>query len=121
MGLRTFGWDMDTKFSSNRGDLFPRGASFGHTGFTGTSLWIDPVSQTFVVLLSNSVHPKVRPAVTSVRGRVATVVAANIGYGAAREKVAVAADRLVKLPDGVDFDRAAGLIVTYGTSHSTSR
>jgi len=44
-------------------------------------------------------------------------VAANIGYGAAREKVAVAADRLVKLPDGVDFDRAAGLIVTYGTSH----
>src|SRR6266852_5980995 len=44
-------------------------------------------------------------------------VAANIGYGAAREKVAVAADRLVKLPDGLDFDRAAGLIVTYGTSH----
>src|SRR5258707_1235426 len=44
-------------------------------------------------------------------------VAANIGYGAAREKLAVAADRLVKLPDGLDFERAAGLIVTYGTSH----
>ena len=39
---------MDTSFSSNRGDLFPKG-SFGHTGFTGTSIWIDPTSQTFVV------------------------------------------------------------------------
>ena len=43
-------------------------------------------------------------------------VIANIGYGAAREKVAVAADRLVKLPDGLDFERAAGLTVTYGTT-----
>ena len=43
-------------------------------------------------------------------------VAANIGHGAAREKLAVAADRLVKLPDGLDFERAAGLIVTYGTT-----
>jgi NADPH2:quinone reductase len=43
-------------------------------------------------------------------------VLANIGYGAAREKVAVAADRLVKLPDGLAFERAAGLIVTYGTT-----
>jgi NADPH:quinone reductase len=43
-------------------------------------------------------------------------VVANIGHGAAREKVAVAADRLVRLPDGLDFERAAGLIVTYGTT-----
>jgi NADPH2:quinone reductase len=44
-------------------------------------------------------------------------VAGNIGYGAAREKVTVAADRLAKLPEKLDFDRAAGLIVTYGTGH----
>jgi NADPH2:quinone reductase len=43
-------------------------------------------------------------------------VAGNIGYGAAREKVVVAADRLVRLPDGLDFGRAAGVIVTYGTA-----
>lgn len=43
-------------------------------------------------------------------------VAANIGFGAARQKLAVAADRLVRLPDGLDFERAAGLIVTYGTT-----
>ncbi|MCA1590144.1 MAG: beta-lactamase family protein [Acidobacteria bacterium] len=53
---RGLGWDMNTSFSSNRGELFPLG-SFGHTGFTGTSIWIDRVTQTFVVFLSNRVHP----------------------------------------------------------------
>ena len=42
--LRGFGWDIDSPFSSNRGDLLPVG-SFGHTGFTGTSIWIDPTTQ----------------------------------------------------------------------------
>ncbi len=78
--IRGLGWDIDSVYSGNRGELFPKGRSYGHTGFTGTSLWIDPVSQTYVVLMANSVHPKVRPAVTSVRGRVATAVAANVGY-----------------------------------------
>jgi NADPH:quinone reductase len=56
----------------------------------------------------------VGPGVSDVRP--GDRVAANVGYGAAREKIAVAADRLVRLPDGLDFDRAAGLIVTYGTT-----
>ena len=43
-------------------------------------------------------------------------VAASMGYGAARERVVIAADRLVAVPDGVDFERAAGLIITYGTT-----
>lgn len=79
--VRGLGWDIFTGFSSNRGDLFPIG-SFGHTGFTGTSLWLDPASQTFVVFLSNRVHPKLDPQkpadVGSLRGRVASVVAASI-------------------------------------------
>src|SRR5262249_26140640 len=50
-GLRTYGWDMDTRYSSNRGEVFPCGFSFGHTGFTGTSIWIDPTSQTAVIFL----------------------------------------------------------------------
>ena len=53
---RGLGWDIATSFSSNKGDLFPLG-SFGHTGFTGTSIWIDPASDTFVIFLSNRVHP----------------------------------------------------------------
>jgi uncharacterized protein YbbC (DUF1343 family) len=72
------GWDIDSPFSSNRGELFPIG-SYGHTGFTGTSVWIDPYSQTFVILLTNSVHPNRRPAITSLRSRVATVAAAGLG------------------------------------------
>ena len=53
---RGLGWDINTSYSANRGELFPLG-SFGHTGFTGTSIWIDPASEMFVVFLSNRVHP----------------------------------------------------------------
>jgi len=74
---RGLGWDMDTSFSANRGDLFPKG-SFGHTGFTGTGIWIDPTSQTFYVFLSNRVHPDGKGDVTPLRGKVATVVASAI-------------------------------------------
>lgn len=74
---RGLGWDMNTSFSSNRGEFFPLG-SFGHTGFTGTSIWIDRVSQTFVVFLSNRVHPDGKGDVTPLRARVATVVASAI-------------------------------------------
>ncbi len=79
--VRGLGWDIFTGFSANRGDFFPVG-SFGHTGFTGTGLWLDPTSQTFVIFLSNRVHPKLdskKPAdVSSLRGRVATIVMAAI-------------------------------------------
>jgi len=78
---RGLGWDVVTGYSSNRGDLFPLG-SFGHTGFTGTSIWIDPASETFVVFLSNRVHPRIDPKqpadVNSLRGRIASIVAASI-------------------------------------------
>ena len=74
---RGIGWDIATSFSTNKGDLFPLG-SFGHTGFTGTSLWIDPASDTFVVFLSNRVHPDGKGEVASLRGRVASIVASAI-------------------------------------------
>jgi len=76
--LRGLGWDVDSPFSGERGDLFPLG-SYGHTGFTGTSLWLDPFSNTYVILLANSVHPRLRPTITPLRGRVATIVAATFG------------------------------------------
>ena len=74
---RGLGWDMNSSFSSNRGELFPLG-SFGHTGFTGTSVWIDRVSNTFVVFLSNRVHPDGKGDVTALRAKVATVAASAI-------------------------------------------
>ncbi len=75
---RGLGWDIDSTFSPPRGDLFPVGTSYGHTGFTGTAVWIDPNSESFYLLLANSVHPRVRPAISSLRSRVATAVAAAI-------------------------------------------
>ena len=75
--MRGIGWDVNTSFSSNRGDLFPVG-TFGHTGFTGTSIWIDPTSETFVVLLTNRVHPTGRGDVTRLRALVASIVAGSI-------------------------------------------
>ena len=54
--VRGLGWDMDSSYSSNRGELLPLG-SYGHTGWTGTSIWIDPITKTWIVFLSNRVHP----------------------------------------------------------------
>ena len=76
--LRGLGWDIDSPYSSNRGELFPIG-SYGHTGWTGTSLWIDPATKTFVILLTNVVHPHGIKSLSSLRSRVATVVAASVG------------------------------------------
>jgi uncharacterized protein YbbC (DUF1343 family) len=76
-GLRALGWDVQTSYSSNRGELFPVG-SFGHTGFTGTSIWIDPSSQTAVIFLSNRVHPDGKGNVNRLRGQVATLAAQAI-------------------------------------------
>jgi uncharacterized protein YbbC (DUF1343 family)/CubicO group peptidase (beta-lactamase class C family) len=72
--LRGLGWDIDSPFSSNRGELLPVG-SFGHTGFTGTSLWIDRVTDTYIVILASGVHPRGGKSLVSLRARVATAVA----------------------------------------------
>ncbi len=72
--LRGFGWDIDTAYSAPRGMIFPVG-SFGHNGFTGTSLWIDPGSDTYVILLSNSIHLPGSPPISNLEGEVATAAA----------------------------------------------
>lgn len=82
---RGLGWDINTSFSTNRGDLFPLG-SFGHTGFTGTSVWIDPATDMFVVFLSNRVHPDGKGDVASLRGKVASIAAAAVTDRAMADK-----------------------------------
>ncbi len=76
--LRGLGWDIDSPYATNRGELFPIG-SFGHTGFTGTSVWMDPTTKSYVILLANSVHPTGRPSIVALRSRVATIAAAGLG------------------------------------------
>jgi len=94
--LRGFGWDIDSPYSTNRGELLPVG-SFGHTGFTGTSLWIDPSTRTYIVLLTNAVHMNVVQAhekgrAVALRTKVATAVAAALALEpSVEEKMRMAA------------------------------
>jgi uncharacterized protein YbbC (DUF1343 family)/CubicO group peptidase (beta-lactamase class C family) len=74
---RGLGWDMTSSFAVNRGDIFPPG-SFGHTGFTGTSMWIDPGSETFVLFLSSRLHPDGKGDVANLRGRISSIVASAV-------------------------------------------
>ncbi|HEY1993517.1 MAG TPA: sodium/solute symporter, partial [Edaphobacter sp.] len=74
IAARGLGWDINSAFSRPRGEVFPIG-SFGHTGFTGTSLWMDPNSDTFVVILANAVHPRGAAPISPLRGAVATAAA----------------------------------------------
>ncbi len=76
---RGLGWDIDTRYSGPRGRWFPAGASFGHTGWTGTSLWLDPGSQSFVIFLSNRVHPDGKGDATPLRRELGTLAAEAIG------------------------------------------
>ena len=72
--LRGLGWDIDTAHSRPRGTIFPVG-SFGHTGFTGTTLWIDPGSDTYVIVLANVIHQRGGPPIVGLSGDVATAAA----------------------------------------------
>ena len=72
---RSLGWDVDTSFSAPRGDGFKKGDGYGHTGFTGTSVWIDPASRTAVIILANRVHPDDKGNMARLRGEVGTIVA----------------------------------------------
>jgi serine-type D-Ala-D-Ala carboxypeptidase len=74
-GLRGLGWDVQTKSSGYRGAL---PAGFGHTGFTGTSIWIAPARRTAVIVLSSRLHPDGRGAPGRLRREVADVVARSL-------------------------------------------
>lgn len=78
--MRGLGWDIDSPYSGQRGTVFPKGG-YGHTGWTGTSLWIDPFSQTFVIFLSNRNHPDEKGNVVPLRRKLGTLAAeAVIGF-----------------------------------------
>ncbi|MDZ7332857.1 MAG: beta-lactamase family protein [candidate division KSB1 bacterium] len=74
---RGLGWDLNSDYSTNGGDLFG-GRSYGHTGYTGTSIWIDPETETFIIFLTNRVHPNDKGSIISLRSKVANIVASSI-------------------------------------------
>jgi CubicO group peptidase (beta-lactamase class C family) len=75
--VRGFGWDIQTSYSTPRGNSFSS-KSFGHTGYTGTSLWIDPSSQTYLVILTNRVHPDDKGSSKELRTKIADIVGAYV-------------------------------------------
>ncbi len=115
-GRRGLGWDIDSGYSGPRGKIFPVG-SYGHTGWTGTSLWIDPTSKTFVIFLSNRNHPTEDGNVGALRGRLGTLAAEAIGIspmpGSAKKTL-----------NGIDvlerdkFARLKGLRIALITNHT---
>ncbi len=109
---RGLGWDIDSRFSSNRGRWFPAGASYGHTGFTGTGIWIDPGAKTFLIFFSNRVHPDGKGDVSPLRRDIATYAAESIGrdVGATLNGI----DVLVR----EDFARLRGLRIGLITNQS---
>ncbi len=108
--LRGYGWDISSPFSGNRGELFPAG-SYGHTGFTGTSLWMDPATNSFVILLANSVHPNRRPPITSLRGRVASMAAAGLNVDVAAGSIVLSQRPPAVPPAARNADVLTGLDV----------
>lgn len=74
---RGLGWDIDTGFSGPRGRWLPLG-SYGHSGWTGTSLWIDPFSRSFVIFLSNRNHPTEAGNVLALRRTLGTLAAESV-------------------------------------------
>lgn len=78
---RGLGWDIGSRFAYQRGERFPR-AGYGHTGWTGTSIWVDPASETFVILLANRNHPSESGRIRDLRIKVGTLVGEAVGYTA---------------------------------------
>jgi CubicO group peptidase (beta-lactamase class C family) len=76
---RGLGWDIDSAYSRPRGEVFPMG-SYGHTGFTGVCLWIDPFSKTFWMLLSNRVHPEASGNIYALQKKLATLAAQAVDF-----------------------------------------
>ncbi|MDH4241191.1 MAG: beta-lactamase family protein [Phycisphaerae bacterium] len=76
--LRGLGWDIEAPLSSNRDELFPVG-SYGHLGYTGTSIWIDPVTETYIIVLTNRVYPDGKGDVTELRALIKAAVAEALG------------------------------------------
>jgi uncharacterized protein YbbC (DUF1343 family)/CubicO group peptidase (beta-lactamase class C family) len=136
-GRRGLGWDIESGYGGPRGTVFPVG-SYGHTGWTGTSIWIDPFSNSFLIVLSNRNHPTESGSVSLMRNRLATLAGEavadfNFAYvpGALTTRFPVVVRRpLLRTLNGIDVlvkNRFAPLkgktvgLVTNHTGHDRAR
>lgn len=138
-GRRGLGWDIDSGFSGPRGKIFPLG-SYGHTGWTGTSIWIDPFSDSFLIFLSNRNHPSESGNVVPLRAKLGTLAAEAItdfnfayvpgslpaisSYSLSSSTASSSKSRTLQTLDGIDvlvrqkFAPLKGLRVALVTNHT---
>ena len=110
---RGLGWDIDSTYSRPRGNTFPLG-SFGHTGWTGTFLWIDPFSQTFYVFLSNRVHPDGQGSVLELQRTLGTLAAEATGVDFASLRGTVNPRARYETLNGIDVVAAENFAPIHG-------
>ncbi len=121
-GIRGLGWDKQTGYSSNKGDFLSPFA-FGHGGFTGTVLWMDPELDLFYVFLSNRVHPHGKGYVNPLAGQILNVVASSI-RDTAKFQIGSHAGSQATVQTGVDvlvrdnFRQLAGARIGLITNHT---
>ena len=84
-GIRALGWDMQSAYSNNRGTSLSRRA-VGHGGYTGTSLWIDPEQDLFVLFLSNRVHPDGKGSINALASAIGTLAGTTLGRAVVESK-----------------------------------
>lgn len=121
---RGLGWDIDSPYSRPRGKMFPYG-SFGHTGWTGPFLWIDPFSRSFYFFLSNRVHPGGTGNVIELQKILGSLAGEAIGaFDFARVRTPVGPRALMSALNGIDrlvaqnFEPLRGLKVGLITNHT---
>lgn len=78
MPLRGLGWEIGSLSSSNDNGFHTEG-SYGHLGYTGTSLWIDPFSKTYIIILTNRVHPDGKGDVKALRNNIKKIISSSLG------------------------------------------
>jgi uncharacterized protein YbbC (DUF1343 family)/CubicO group peptidase (beta-lactamase class C family) len=129
--LRGLGWDIDGPFASNRDELFPAG-SYGHTGFTGTGIWIDPISETYAIILTSRLHPIGKGNADPLRSQILSLVSGMVGLVSPEQILAkrpslkryYGEDSKRKVQTGLDvlvakrFSPLVGLRVGLITNHS---
>jgi CubicO group peptidase (beta-lactamase class C family) len=118
--LRGYGWDIDTAFSKPRGAVFPIG-SFGHTGFTGTTLWMDPGSNTYVILLANAIHPRGNPPISNLRGEFASAAAQALHLYASGTSASISSSRTLTGIDVLEQTHNAALHELASRHHGQAR
>ena len=121
--IRGLGWSLEAPFVSNRDELPPMGA-YGHLGYTGTAIWIDPITDTYIIILTNRVYPDGRGDVKELRAQIKKVVSDSLGPLSVGEIGSRVAILRAKVMTGIDiltaenFSSLKGLRVGLITNHT---